>query len=95
MSTFDARFAELQAKLSAVVQMLITEYPDAAVRAREVIDGAVAAAEVEDTVQADEARANAIGSLIVQARQALATVAPDPVPEPEPLPTPEPSEGEV
>lgn len=69
MPTFDATFCELQAKLTAVVQML------------------------EATVQADEARANAIGSLIVQARQALATVAPDPVPEPEPQP--EPSEGEV
>lgn len=76
MSNFDPVFAELQAKLAAVVQMLVTEFPDAAIRAREVIDGAQAQAEVEATVQADEARANALQSLIVQARQALATVAP-------------------
>lgn len=83
MSSFDPVFAELQAKLSAVVAMLVTEFPDAAIRAREVIDGAQAQAEVEATVQADEARANALQSLIVQARQALATVAPEPQPAPE------------
>lgn len=89
MSSFDPVFAELQAKLTAVVAMLVQEFPAAAVRAREVIDGAQAQSEVEATVQADEARANALQSLIVQARQALATV-PGTEPENDPASQPEP-----
>lgn len=72
MSSFDAKFTELQAKIGGVIAMLVSEFPEAAVRAREVIDGAVAEAEVEATVQADEARANAISALISQAGQVLA-----------------------
>lgn len=86
MPTFDIKFSELQAKITAVLAMLIAEFPDAAVRAREVIDTAVADAEVEATVQADEARANAIGQLITGAGQMLAAVAPTPEPEPEETP---------
>lgn len=76
MPTFDLKFTELQAKVQGVLTMLIAEYPDAAIRAREVIDTAVADAEVQATVQADEARANAIASLITGAGQMLASVAP-------------------
>ena len=76
MSSFDAKFSELQAKISGVIAMLVNEYPEAAVRAREVIEGAVAEAEVDSTVQADEARANAIAALITGAGQVLAQVAP-------------------
>lgn len=76
MPTFDIKFSELQAKITAVIDMLIQEFPEAAIRAREVIDTAVADAEVEATVQADEARANAIATLITGAGQMLATVAP-------------------
>ena len=76
MSSFDAKFNELQTKVSGVIEMLVAEFPEAAVRAREVIDGAVDQAEVEATVQADEARANAIASLITQAGQVLEQVAP-------------------
>lgn len=83
MPTFDIKFAELQAKITAVIDMLIQEFPDAAIRAREVIDTAVADAEVEATVQADEARANAIGQLITGAGQMLAAVAPVEPVEPE------------
>ena len=76
MSSFDAKFNELQTKISGVIAMLVEEFPEAAVRAREVIDGAVDQAEVEATVQADEARANAIAGLITQAGQVLEQVAP-------------------
>ena len=85
MSTFDSKFSELQAKMTAVITMLIEEFPAAAVRAREVIDTAVADAEVQATVQADEARANAIAQLITGAGQMLSTVVPpDTETEPEP-----------
>lgn len=82
MPTFDMKFSELQAKITSVLAMLIAEFPDAAIRAREVIDTAVADAEVEATVQADEARANAIATLITGAGQMLAAVAPDPPADP-------------
>ena len=78
MSSFDAKFNELQTKIGGVIAMLVAEFPEAAVRAREVIEGAVEQAEVEATVQADEARANAIAALITGAGQVLAQVAPEP-----------------
>lgn len=81
MSSFDAKFNELQTKIGGVIAMLVEEFPEAAVRAREVIEGAVEQAEVEGAVQADEARANAIATLITQAGQVLAQVAPEPVVE--------------
>ena len=87
MSSFDAKFGELQAKISGVIAMLVEEFPEAAVRAREVIEGAVAQAEVEATVQADDARANAIAALITGAGQVLAQATVDvpvDVVEPEP-----------
>lgn len=84
MPSFDEKFAELQAKIGAVIAMLVAEYPEAAVRAREVIDGAVAEAVVNAEVQADEARANAIAALITGAGQMLAAGTPPPEPEPEP-----------
>lgn len=74
MSTFDPKFYELQTKISAVLQMLINEYPAAAVRAREIIDEAVDIAAVQAEYQADEARANAVAALITGAGQMLATV---------------------
>lgn len=72
MSNFDTKFNELHAKIGGVIAMLVAEFPEAAVRAREVIKGAEAAAVVEATVQADDARANAIATLISGAGQALA-----------------------
>ena len=83
MSSFDSKFAELQAKIASVVAMLVAEFPEAAVRALEVIDGAVADAEVEGSVQADEARANALAGLITSAGQVLAQVTPEVPAEPE------------
>lgn len=73
--TFDLKFAELQAKIVAVLEMLKTEYPAAAIRAREIIDQAVDLAAVQAEFQADEARANALASLITGAGQLLAAVA--------------------
>lgn len=74
MPSFDEKFSELQAKLAAGLAMLVTEFPEAAVRMREVIDGAQAEAVVNAEVQADEARANAIAALITSAGATLATV---------------------
>ena len=90
MSTFDPKFYELQTKISAVLQMLINEYPAAAVRAREIIDEAVDIAAVQAEYQADEARANAVAALITGAGQMLAAVEAPADPEPEPEPEPEP-----
>jgi hypothetical protein len=87
-ATFDVRFAELQAKIQAVLQMLINEYPAAAVRAREIIAEAVDIAAVQAEYQADEARANAVAALITGAGQMLATVEAPAEPEPEPEPEP-------
>ena len=72
--TFDIKFAELQAKIVAVLDMLIAEYPEAAVRAKQIIDTAVDTAAVQAEFQADEARANALAALITGAGQMLAAV---------------------
>lgn len=82
MASFDPVFNDLQVKVQAVIAMLIEEFPAAAVRAREIISAAPEIAEVQATVQADEARANAIATLITGAGQMLAAVAPDPVEPP-------------
>jgi len=54
--------------------MLIAEYPEAAVRAKQIIDTAVDTAAVQAEFQADEARANALAALITGAGQMLAAV---------------------
>jgi len=74
MSSFDPKFYELQTKVSAVLQMLINEFPAAAVRAREIIAEAVDIAAIQAEYQADEARANAVAALITGAGQMLETV---------------------
>jgi hypothetical protein len=84
MSSFDPKFYELQTKVSAVLQMLINEYPAAAVRAREIIAEAVDIAAIQVEYQADEARANAVAAMITGAGQMLATVEVPAEPEPEP-----------
>ena len=77
MSSFDAKFNELQAQHIGGMEMLVAEFPEAAMRALAVIAGAEDQAEVEATVQADEARANAIAGLITQANQVLEQVVPE------------------
>lgn len=84
MPSFDPVFNDLQTKVQAVIQMLIAEFPDAAVRAREIIAAAPEIAEIQATVQADEARANAISQLISGAGQMLADIPDYVAPEPEP-----------
>lgn len=82
MASFDQKFAELQVKITAVLDMLIQEFPDAAVRAKQVIDTAVAEAVANSEVQADEARGNAIAQLITGAGAMLSVVVPAVEPEP-------------
>lgn len=72
--TFDVKFAELSAKVQGVLTMLIAEYPEAAIRAREIIETAVDTAAVQAEFQNDEARSNVISALISGAGQMLATV---------------------
>lgn len=91
MPSFDSKFNELQIKITAVLQMLIDEFPDAAVRAKQIIAGYEEVAAIQETIQADEARGNAVAALITGAGQLLAAVPdPEPVFEPEPEPTPDP-----
>ena len=80
--TFDVKFAELSAKVQGVLAMLISEYPEAAIRAREIIETAVDTAAVQAEFQNDEARSNVISALISGAGQMLATVqVPESTPE--------------
>lgn len=88
---FDSKFLELQTKVAAVIQMLITDYPEAASKAKAIILDYQAYQAEQETIQADTARANAVAALITGAGQMLAEV-PDYV-EPEPEEEPEP-EGE-
>lgn len=86
---FDSKFYELQVKITAVLQMLINEYPDAAVRAKEIILGYEESAQIQETIQADSARANAVAALITGAGQLLGSITAEPEVEPEPEPEPE------
>lgn len=89
--TFDISFSELQAKITAGLRMLVAEFPEAAVRMIEVINGATADAQVQAEFAADEARSNVIRGLITNSGQILAEALPasEPTPEPEPEPAPE------
>lgn len=71
MAQFDQVFAELQAKMAAAMAV-ISEYPEVAQQVREAIDGAQAAAVVEEAQAQDDARANALNQLIVGVRGVLA-----------------------
>lgn len=82
MAKFDEVFAELQAKVGAVIAVIAAD-PALAAQVKAAIDSAEAAAVVEEQRAADDARANAISQLISGAGQMLAAVAPTPEPEPE------------
>lgn len=84
MTNFDSKFLELQTKVAAVLQMLITEYPDAAAKAKAIINDYQSYQVEQETIQADTARANAIAALITGAGQMLADVPDYTAPEPEP-----------
>lgn len=90
MASFDSKFAELQAKVSAVLQMLVIKYPDAASEAKHIILHYEDYVVEQETIQADEARGNAVAALISGAGQLLDSVPDYVAPEPEPEPEPEP-----
>ena len=71
MAQFDEVFAELQAKMAAAMAV-IAQNPELAQQVREAIDGAQAAAVVEEAQAQDDARANALSQLIVGVRDVLA-----------------------
>lgn len=84
MSQFDSKFNELQIKVTAVLEMLVAEHPDAAAKAKRIILDYENYAVEQETIQADEARGNAIAALISGAGALLAEV-PDPVVEETPV----------
>lgn len=71
MAQFDQVFSELQAKMAAAMAV-IAQNPALAQQVREAIDGAQAAAVVEEAQAQDDARANALNQLIVGVRGVLA-----------------------
>ena len=71
MSQFDQVFAELQAKMAAAMAV-ISQDPVMAQQVREAIDGAQTAAEIAEGQAQDDARANALSSMIVGVRGILA-----------------------
>lgn len=84
MAKFDQVFAELQSKISAVVAV-IAQDPALAQQVRDAIDNAQTEAEIAEQAAQDEARANALSTVITDVRGVLAQVAPRPedtAPEP-------------
>ena len=71
MAKFDEVFAELTAKMGAAMEV-ISQYPDVAQEVRAAIEGAQAAAEVAEGQAQDDARANALNTVILGVRQTLA-----------------------
>lgn len=71
MAQFDQVFAELQAKMAAAIQV-ISQDPVMAQQVREAIDNAQTEAEIAEQKAQDDARANALRSVIVDVRGALA-----------------------
>ena len=92
-AAFDQVFAELQAKMNAAIQV-IAQYPDVAAEVRDAIDQAQTAAEIAEGQAQDDARANALNTVITDVRAVLQEVAPRPTDVPvEPVPEPEPEPG--
>lgn len=81
MARFDEVFAELQAKVGAVIQVIAAD-PALAAQVKAAIDNAQTQAEIEEQQAADDARANALNTLIVGVREVLAEAA-TPVEEPQ------------
>lgn len=89
MAKFDQVFADLQAKMAAAMAV-IAQDPAMAAQVRAAIDGAQAAAEIEEAAAQDDARANALSSMIVGVRgilaEAVGAEVVEEVEEPEPEP---------
>lgn len=77
MPAFDQVFAELQAKMSAAIAV-IAQYPEVAAEVRTAIDGAQTQAEIAEGLAQDQARANALSTVITDVRAVLQEVAPRP-----------------
>jgi hypothetical protein len=75
MANFDQVFAELQAKMAAAIQV-IAQYPDIAAEVRAAIDGAQTAAEIVEGQAQDDARANALKTVIADAGITLSETLP-------------------
>lgn len=91
MARFDEVFAELQAKIGAVVAVIAAD-PELALRVRAAIDAAEAEKVVEEQAAQDDARANVLQGVISDVGALLRQVAPldtdtahEPEPEPEPV----------
>lgn len=76
MARFDEVFADLQAKMAAAMGV-ISQYPEVAAEVRTAIEGARTAAQIAEDAAQDEARANALNTMILGVRQTLAEAAPD------------------
>lgn len=82
VARFDEVFADLQSKMTAAMGV-ISQYPEVAAEVRAAIEGAQTAAEIAEGQAQDDARANALNTVILGVRETLAAVAPDaPVEEP-------------
>jgi len=77
VARFDEVFADLQAKMNAAMGV-ISQYPDVALEVRQAIEVAKTAAQIAEDAAQDDARANALNTVILGVRQTLAEVAPLP-----------------
>lgn len=77
MAKFDEVFAELQAKVGATMAVIAAD-PELAARVREAMDAAEAAKVLEEQAAQDDARANAIQTMISGVGAMLREVAPLP-----------------
>lgn len=75
MARLDDVFAELQAKISATIAVIVAD-PELAARVREAMDAAEAAEVIEEENRQDDARANALSSVISQVGAVLREVVP-------------------
>lgn len=73
MARFDEVFAELQAKMASAIAV-IAQYPEVAAEVRAAIEAADTEAEIVEQQAQDDARANALSTVIVDVRGALAAV---------------------
>jgi hypothetical protein len=83
MAKFDEVFADLQAKMNAAMAV-IAQDPVMAAQVRAAIDGAQTAAEIEEAAAQDDARANALNTMVVNVRGILAEAVGEEVPVEEP-----------
>lgn len=81
MALFDEVFSELQAKISAAIAVIAAN-PELAAQVREAIDAAQAAAEIQEQQAQDDARANALKTVISDVGAVLREVAPLPTDQP-------------